>query len=91
MSSSEAVEQMVLQAFPDAPIMVEVARAESQFVETAKNPNSSASGVFQITKDTWAGCEGDIFDAADNIVCARKVYDARGLQPWESSIGDWGG
>lgn len=61
----------------------------------AKNPTSSASGVFQITKATWIGdsrytCTGDIFNEDDNIACARKIYDARGVQPWNASKHKWG-
>lgn len=83
---------MVRAAFPDAPIMIEVARAESQFIPTAKNPNSSATGVFQILLSTWNGykCTGNRTNAADNIACARKLYDASGTTPWNASKYMWG-
>jgi len=57
----------------------------------AKNPNSSASGVFQILKGTWAayGCTGDVFNEDDNIACARKIYDESGTTPWNASRGGW--
>jgi soluble lytic murein transglycosylase-like protein len=54
-----------------------VAKCESGFNPKAKNPNSTASGVFQIIKGTFKQfkCEGYVFDAEDNVKCARKIYD----------------
>lgn len=97
---AEQIERLILETFPDAPIMLEIAYCESgaqtptdchgPINERAKNPTSSASGVFQITKATWEGCAGDIFKAEDNIACARKIYDKRGTQPWDASRHAWG-
>lgn len=96
-ASNTEIQQMVRQAFPDAPIMEKVALNESNFNPTAKNPNSSAKGVFQILNRTWSGygCTGNVYDAADNIRCARVIYDESGLRPWEASryegfAGGWG-
>lgn len=91
-NATTSIEQMVRDAFPDAPIMVQVARAESQFVATAKNPNSTATGVFQILTGTWrdAKCQGDIKNATDNIACARILYDESGTTPWLASKSMWG-
>ncbi len=82
----------VLTAFPDAPIMAYIALAESGLNPLAKNPGSSASGVFQILKSTWvdAGCEGDVFVAENNIKCAQKLYTVSGTTPWNPSKGSWG-
>lgn len=83
---------MVVSAFQDAPIMVEIARAESQFRPWVDNESgSSASGLFQILDQTWAdyGCSGDVYDAADNIACARKIYNKRGTKDWEASSYHW--
>jgi hypothetical protein len=57
----------------------------------AKNPFSSASGVFQILKGTWKayGCTGDAFNEDDNIACARKIYDDSGTTPWLASQAGW--
>ncbi len=88
------VEQKIRITFPDAPIMLEIAKAESRLIPTAKNPNSTASGVFQILKgtfeDPYYGCTGDVFDEADNIACARKIYDKSGTVPWDASRHVWG-
>jgi hypothetical protein len=66
-----------------------VAKCESGFNAKAKNPNSSASGVFQIIRGTFKQfkCEGDVFSAEDNIKCARKIYDYYGGR-WSTS-GGW--
>lgn len=85
------IQEEIALAFPDAPVMVRIAQAESQFDPNAKNASSTATGLFQILKSTWeiAGCTGTITDAADNIACARKLYDADGTVPWASSESRW--
>ena len=84
---------MVIAEFKDAPVMVSIARAESQFNPKAKNPNSTATGVFQILIGTWNdpyyGCVGERTDPQDNIDCARKIYEKSGTVPWNSSKANW--
>ena len=82
--------------------MVQIAKCESGNVTptgcvgpinpNAANPHSSARGVFQILIGTWHdyGCEGSRYDVDDSIECARKIYDARGTQPWNASKHNWG-
>lgn len=91
-SSYEYVRLMVIAAFPDAPIMVHIADSESDFKPDADNPNSTAYGVFQILIGTWNDydCTGDRGNPADNIACARKIYDARGTKDWNASKHEWG-
>lgn len=96
------VKQKVEKEFIDAPQMVKIASAESRFIATAKNPNSSASGVFQILRGTWNGnkynpaCSvlGDFdtykFDVDKNIKCARILYEDSGTSPWNESKYVWG-
>lgn len=85
------IEAMVRAEFVDAPIMVDIARAESRFNPLAKNPKSTATGVFQILVGTWAdyGCVGSRTDAHDNIKCARIIYERSGTTPWISSKANW--
>lgn len=96
-----SVVEKILAAFPEEPLMLEVAYCESG-VQTptgchgpinpsADNPNSSAKGVFQILDGTWAGyrCEGDPYDEDDNIECARRIWEARKLRDWEASAHAW--
>lgn len=91
-----SVRGMVERAFPDAPVMLDIAEAESKFDPLAKNPNSTATGVFQILIGTWndptgdkVSCEGVRTNAADNIKCARRLYDAYGTAPWLASSANW--
>jgi len=96
------VEEKILAAFPDAPIMLEVAYCESG-VQTpddcwgpinpkAKNPYSTAKGVFQILDGTWeyAECKGDPYNEDDNIACARILYEDSNTRPWNASKHAWG-
>ena len=72
---------------------IRVARCESGFKlnPNAKNPDSTATGIFQIIIGTWDGnlCEGERWDFVDNIDCAYKIYAKRGLQPWNASKNCW--
>lgn len=96
------VEEKILATFPDAPIMLEVAYCESG-VQTpddcwgpinpkAKNPYSTAKGVFQILDRTWtyAECVGDPYNEDDNIACAKILYEDSGTRPWNASKHAWG-
>ena len=67
-----------------APRLIQIAKCESGFNPSAKNPRSSASGIFQIIDGTWRsnGCVGNVFNAEDNVRCAIKIYQRRGTQPW---------
>lgn len=67
---------------------VKVAFCESSLDPRKTNSTSSASGLFQILKGTWESyqCEGNPFNAEDNIKCAYKIYQANG---WGSSA-SWG-
>lgn len=75
----------------DIMTMIRIAKAESGYKPTAKNSSSSARGVFQILLGTWESndCEGSRLNFHDNIVCAYKLYQARGFQPWDSSKSKW--
>lgn len=87
----ETVQCKIVAAFPDAPVMVAIAEAESQFKADAANPKSTARGVFQILIGTWYDydCEGTRYNVDDSIVCARKIYNDRGTNPWNSSKHHW--
>jgi len=61
----------------------ELAKFESRLNPTAKNPNSSARGVYQFLTGTWKGfCEGDVLNAEDNISCALYLISKGGLSHW---------
>ena len=60
---------------------------EVVFNRNAKNPNSTASGVFQFIRGTWESmCEGDVFNEDDNIKCGTKILSKEyGIRHWEAS------
>ena len=87
----EAIKDLIRQTFPNDPIMLNVAKAESGFNPNAKNPNSSAKGIFQIISGTWKHfeCQGEPMNAEDNISCAKKVLEGQGLGAWQESYPLW--
>lgn len=75
----------------DYRLPMEVARAESGFNPLAKNKHSTASGVFQFIRSTWAeNCEGDVFNADDNVRCAVRMIGEGGIRHWDASKHVWG-
>ena len=83
----------------DVNLALNVACAESctrnsegqvMFNSKAKNPSSSASGVYQFVNGTWrSSCKGDVLDAEDNIKCGTKILaTAGGIHHWEASRSD---
>ena len=69
-----------------------VAKCESELVPDAKNPNSSATGVFQFINDTWlsvAKIRGQEYtledrkDARKNIDNAMWLAAKEGWSHWE--------
>jgi len=91
--------EKIEESFPDAPIMLEVARCESQYKITAHNTTQNKDGttdggIFQLNSvhDPELNRLGlNKFDPDDNIKFARILFDRHGLQPWESSRVDcWG-
>lgn len=63
-----------------------IAEKESMFQEDARGYAGAFYGVYQIYTGTWDwyGCEGDIFNAVDNIKCAIKIEQREGWYPWHA-------
>lgn len=94
--SKEGIIDLIHETFPDAPVMVEVARCESGFDPEAFNPTNTSNdrGIFQISdlwqKSTWKKLGyTDMHDVKQNIEYARYLYDKYGLQPWSASKHCW--
>jgi hypothetical protein len=52
-----------------------VAKCESSFNPEAKNPNSTAKGLFQFINGTWRGyCKGDVMNYKDNTDCFMQLF-----------------
>lgn len=77
------------QAGVNPNVAVAIARCESgaDFNPLAKNPNSSASGVFQILKIHGLG--ESVFDPIVNIDWAIAKMSKEGFGAWEASRGCW--
>jgi hypothetical protein len=64
-------------------LAVRLAEFESGFNYRAKNPKSTAKGVFQFLDGTWRDyCIGDVFDPIANIDCAMQLLRGREIQHW---------
>lgn len=81
------------------PILARIEWCESKNNPLAKNPNSSASGLFQFLKGTWNFygkklwgddlVNRDIFDANDSIELAKYAYSLNGTSDWQASKDCW--
>jgi Transglycosylase SLT domain len=68
-----------------------IAQAESRFDPNAKNPRSTASGIFQFLNTTWAstpqGRAGrSVFDWKANIDAGIWLYQTAGRYQWEVAV-----
>ena len=65
-------------------LIFDLAWLESQLNPLAKNPKSTAKGVFQWLDGSWnALCfGGDVWKAEDNIQCAIRTIKFGGLRHW---------
>ncbi len=94
-------EEHVRNYFSDIPIMVDIARCESNFRHfnvdgsvLRGNANQYDIGVMQINKfyhGTRASQLGiDIFSREGNMAYARYLYENQGTSPWRASYHCWG-
>ena len=93
--TKERVKELIVESFPDAPVMLKVAACESGFLQHAYNPtnNSHDGGVFQISQkyhgERMKTLGLDPYDVKDNISYARILYNESGLAPWRASRFCW--
>ncbi|HEY4516274.1 MAG TPA: hypothetical protein VJH67_03760 [Candidatus Paceibacterota bacterium] len=98
--SELTVEEYVNKYFSDVPVLVEVARCESQFRQHDKNGktlvgfvNKSDKGVMQINEyyhlDRAEKLGIDLHTIEGNTAYARYLFEKEGLQPWISSSKCW--
>ncbi len=92
--------QVVSEYFADIPIMVDIARCESEFRQTNENGstlrgqvNRSDVGVMQINeyyhlKDSLK-LDLDIHTVEGNMAYARYLYEKQGARPWIASSACW--
>ncbi len=81
---SASVPEMIIDQFDGTghkEKALSVAKCESGFNPKAKNPTSSASGVFQIIRSTWnayAEAGESVWNPRDNIRVAYRIWLASG-------------
>lgn len=76
-------------------LALNIAKCESGLNPEAKNPYSSAKGVYQFIDGTWAWYStkfeftGNVLSAKDNVELAMKVMGKHGTNDWLASYGCW--
>lgn len=101
-SNPKGMEEYLRKEFADAPILVDIARCESNFKQFDSNGDiirgrvdSDDLGVMQINK-RYQGATAeklgmDLYTTEGNIAYAKHLYEEQGVKPWASSEKCWGG
>ncbi len=95
-----STEAIVREYFSDIPIMIQVARCESQFRQTLQDGSvlrgrvdPRDTGVMQINTyyhgETAKQLGLDLENIYDNMAYARDLYERQGTQPWSASAPCW--
>jgi len=96
----KTMEAYLREEYADAPILVEIARCESNFRQFDEHGNiirgtvdSNDVGVMQINEhyqgDTAKKLGLDIYTVEGNVAYAKHLYEKQGTQPWASSEKCW--
>ena len=100
-SSNSHTEAAVREYFKDIPVMIQIARCESQFRHILADGSvlhgvvdSADTGVMQINKRYHASAAAKMSISLDdlhgNMTYARHLYETQGTQPWNASAPCWG-
>ncbi len=100
-TSNSKTEAAVREYFKDIPVMIQVARCESQFRQTLADGSvlhgvvdSADTGVMQINARYHASAAAamglSLDDLHGNMVYARHLYETQGTKPWTASSACWG-
>ena len=89
----EDIVEEILKVFPEAPIMVAVAKCESNFDPLADRESRNVDvGLFQINQVHLSRLRElglDRRNLQDNLTYARMLYEEQGLGPWYMSEHCW--
>lgn len=99
-SDKQAMEAYLRQQFADEPILVDIARCESEFQQFDKNGNLIHGridprdiGVMQINEyyqgPTAEKLGFDLTTLDGNVAYAKHLYEEQGTKPWNSSSKCW--
>lgn len=97
----KTTKDLVREEFSDIPIMVEIARCESQFTQFNKDGsvhrgriNPADVGIFQVNESYHLKesekLNLDIHSVEGNLKYARHLYENEGVEPWSASSPCWG-
>ncbi|MBI2030242.1 hypothetical protein HYT05_01325 [Candidatus Kaiserbacteria bacterium] len=97
--SNYGMEERVREYFSDIPVMIEIARCESQFLQYGKSGRplhggtGTMIGLFQISeilhRDAAENYDWDIDTPEGNMSYARHLYEQSGTAPWLASKHCW--
>jgi hypothetical protein len=101
-NDSKMMESYLKAEFADAPILVDVARCESNFKHFDDNGkvvrgrvDAADIGLMQINErfqgETAKKLGMDIYTVEGNIAYAKHLYDEQGIKPWMASSKCWSG
>ena len=79
----------------DVDLAIQICWCESRFDASARNPTSTASGLFQVMKGWWSGEWSsyppfDPYDPNENTKFSAWLFYNSGVQNWNASKGCWG-
>lgn len=98
--STSSLKQLILDTFPDAPIMVSIASCESRLRQFNSDgtvrrgvANNHDIGLFQINSDYHEEAAKklgmDIYSLEGNVAYAKVLYERNGTRDWNWSKGMW--
>jgi hypothetical protein len=100
-TNEKITEAFLRKVYADTPILVEVARCESEFHQFDKEGkpvrgriNKADVGIMQINEhyhlDTADSMKVDLETVAGNVAYAKYLYGKFGTSPWNASKPCWG-
>ncbi len=98
--TNDGVAATVRSYFADTPVMIAIAKCESEFRQFDENGgplhggNGNMIGVYQISEavhaDIAATLGMDIYSLSGNLAYAKHLYLEKGTVPWNASRACWG-